>query len=64
MRVHSSPASAAEHPRADARTLAAALLLFAALLVFVTSCGNEDLIFPGNIPATATPEFTATPEPV
>lgn len=63
MRKHSSPNGGAETSRADAHALAVALLLFGALLVLVTSCGTEDLIFPGNIPATRTPQFTPTPEP-
>ena len=48
---------------ADARALAAAVLLFAVVLGFLNSCGTGDLVFPGNIPATFTPVNTATPVP-
>jgi energy-converting hydrogenase Eha subunit F len=39
------------------------LLLFLGVFLFMTSCGTEDLVFPGNIPATATSQNTATPVP-
>jgi len=45
---------------ADVRALIAALLLFALVLGLVSSCGSEDLVFPGNIPDTPT-GTTATP---
>ena len=48
---------------ADLWSLLAALLLFAAVLVGVTSCGGEDLVFPGNLPSTGTPVNTQTPVP-
>lgn len=42
---------------------AAAAALFLALLAGVAACGNGDLVFPGDVPATNTPVNTATPEP-
>lgn len=41
----------------------AAFLVFVCLLVALSSCGNDDLIFPGDIPFTPTSEPTDTPEP-
>jgi hypothetical protein len=43
--------------------LVAALLLFGAILVFISSCGGQGLTFPGSMTATPTPQFTATPTP-
>jgi hypothetical protein len=46
--------------------LTAALLLLAVVLSFLSSCGSEDLVFPGNAPPTGTaqntPVNTATPD--
>lgn len=39
--------------------LAAALLL--GVLLAVSSCGTDDLVFPGAVPNTPTSQFTATP---
>jgi len=52
-----------QSPRADAGALAAALLFFAFVAVFIASCGTDDLVFPGNIPDTPTVVFTLTPTP-
>lgn len=44
--------------------MAAALLFFAVIVVFIASCGTEDLVFPGDIPSTPTgaqATVTATP---
>jgi len=50
------------HRNANLRALVAALLLLALVLGLVSSCGSEDLIFPGEIPNTPTPgPNTATP---
>lgn len=57
------PDDRAPRPRAEVRSLLAALLVFAALLIFTSACGSGDLTFPGNVPATATPQFTETPTP-
>lgn len=43
--------------------LAAAFALLGVLVATVVSCGNQDLIFPGMIPATPTAVNTATPTP-
>ncbi len=43
--------------------LVAALLAFLCIALFLGSCGNDDLIFPGDVPATSTPAPTATEEP-
>lgn len=43
--------------------LIAALLLLSAVLTLVSACGSEDLVFPGNVPATPTSGNTATPDP-
>lgn len=45
------------------RALLAALFVLIVLLGFVHACGTEDLIFPGDFPATPTSGNTATPEP-
>jgi hypothetical protein len=50
-------------PLADVYAFAVVLLLFLGVFLFMTSCGSEDLVFPGNIPATLTPQNTATPVP-
>jgi hypothetical protein len=40
------------------------IFLIVLLLSMVTACGNEDLVFPGNIPLpTAAPQPTDTPTP-
>jgi hypothetical protein len=44
------------------RALVGALTLLAAVLA-TASCGDDDLFFPGDIPATATAVPTATPTP-
>lgn len=50
----------------SARALVAALLLFAGVITLVSSCGGDDLVFPGNVPPTvppSTPQNTATEVP-
>jgi hypothetical protein len=42
--------------------LLAAVALFGAIIGAV-GCGNNDLVFPGNVPSTPTSEFTPTPTP-
>ncbi len=54
--VHPAPAFGSEM-----RALGAALLLFAGIVAFGSSCGSGDVTFPGNVVETATPQFTATP---
>lgn len=49
--------------RAEACTLWAALALLGCLVVGLAACGSDDLIFPGDIPATPTSANTATPDP-
>ena len=49
--------------QANAYTLLAVLLLFGGIVGVIAACGGNDLTFPGNIPATPTSQFTATPEP-
>lgn len=44
------------------RALLLAAVFFGAVLIGVSSCGNNDLGFPGSIPPTATAEPTATPD--
>ena len=48
------------------RALIAALLMLVVVFSFLSSCGSEDLIFPGNPPpsgtAQNTPVNTATPD--
>jgi hypothetical protein len=46
--------------RAELGVLCAALALFAGLLAGLAACGSDDLVFPGEVPFTATPEETAT----
>ncbi len=48
--------------RRDGLALVAAQALLAAVLS-VASCGGNDLIFPGDVPATSTSVPTATPTP-
>jgi hypothetical protein len=50
-------------PYADVYAFVVVLLLFLGVFLFLASCGSEDLVFPGNIPATLTPQNTATPVP-
>jgi hypothetical protein len=50
-------------PPANGRALFAALLLFGGLVTLINSCGGDDLVFPGNVPATRTAQNTATPVP-
>ena len=47
-------------PRLLALLLAA--VAFLGVVVAIAACGNDDLIFPGDIPFTATPENTSTPD--
>jgi hypothetical protein len=49
--------------RSAAVHLVAAALLFACLLGGLASCGSEDLLFPGDVPATPTSQNTSTPTP-
>lgn len=49
--------------RAAARHCIAAALLLAGLLGGLSACGNDDLLFPGDVPATPTSSNTATPTP-
>jgi hypothetical protein len=62
MHVHIPTEDRGTEAPADA-SLAAALLLFSAIVVFISSCGSQGLTFPGNVPVTPTPQFTATPTP-
>jgi hypothetical protein len=39
-----------------------AAIAFLAVVVAISACGSDDLIFPGDIPFTATPESTNTPD--
>jgi len=39
-----------------------ALVAFLGVAVAISACGDDDLIFPGDIPFTATPESTSTPD--
>jgi len=39
-----------------------AVIAFFGVAVAISACGNDDLIFPGDIPFTATPESTSTPD--
>lgn len=48
--------------RARLRALLLALLVFFGVVVAILSCGNNDLYFPGDIPFTATPQNTSTPD--
>lgn len=43
------------------RALILAVVVLAAILIGVSSCGDSDLGFPGSIPPTATAEPTETP---
>jgi hypothetical protein len=40
-----------------------ALFVLLSILIAVASCGDEDLILPGQIPFTPTSEATDTPDP-
>jgi hypothetical protein len=46
----------------DLRALILAAIVFGAILLGISSCGDGDLGFPGEIPPTATAEPTETPE--
>ncbi|MGD9762880.1 MAG: hypothetical protein AB7V27_04110 [Candidatus Binatia bacterium] len=53
-------------PRALTRewlALGGASLLLGLVLGIVVSCGNDDLVFPGNVPNTPTGVNTSTPTP-
>jgi hypothetical protein len=49
--------------RTDLAVLLAAVLALGCCGILLAACGGNDLIFPGDIPATATAQFTATPTP-
>ena len=51
------------HTRRDFAALAVAVAVFASVLLGIAACGDEDLFFPGEIPATATEDPTETPDP-
>ena len=51
------------NPVRDGYAFVAAILVLACLLAALSSCGDEDLIFPGEIPFTPTSEPTDTPDP-
>jgi hypothetical protein len=55
----------AKRRRSEVAALVAALLLLLGVALGTVSCGDDDLIFPGEIPFTATsaPEATDTPDP-
>ena len=65
MRMRHAPRrrrAAIRAPTCDA--LVAALLLFGAIVTFVSSCGGDDLVFPGNVAADAAPgEHRRRPKP-
>jgi len=63
MLTHPSPDHRGTRTRTEVRALVAALLLYGGILMFISACGNNDLIFPGDVPATPTSQFTATPTP-
>jgi hypothetical protein len=63
MRMDTSASGGSQPAGTDVVVLLAAVLLLAAILVFVGSCGSNDLIFPGNVPATETAVNTVTPTP-
>jgi hypothetical protein len=44
------------------RALILAAIVFGAILLGISSCGDGDLGFPGSIPPTATAEATETPD--
>jgi hypothetical protein len=48
--------------RRDRVALLAALLVLLNMMVALSSCGDSDLVFPGDLPATPTERPTATPE--
>jgi len=48
--------------RRNLRALILAFIVFATILIGISSCGEGDLALPGDIPATATAEATETPE--
>lgn len=50
--------------RAAVRALAGAVMLFAGLVAVLGACGGGDLVFPGQLADTPTPQFTATNTPV
>jgi len=53
--------SRTSRPRLLALLLAA--VAFLGVVVAIAACGNDDLIFPGDIPFTATPVNTSTSTP-
>jgi hypothetical protein len=61
MRTHTPPDGRGSRLHAEARALLAALLMFAGILAFVSSCGTGDLVFPGQPAPTSV--FTDTPGP-
>lgn len=48
----------------DLITLAISVVLLVTIVVGLISCGDDDLLFPGDVPFTETsePEDTATPD--
>ena len=63
MRPHMLDSGHDQPPRRHLGALATALVVLGSILVFMSSCGNGDLTFPGQTPPTATAVFTATPVP-
>ncbi|MGH3427004.1 MAG: hypothetical protein ACRDQZ_05470 [Mycobacteriales bacterium] len=63
MHVHLPTENHGTKTLASARALGAALALYGAALVLISSCGGQGLTFPGNVAVTPTPQFTATPTP-
>lgn len=63
MRAHTPSDGPATCLSAELRALAAAVLLFAGILASISSCGNGDLVFPGQTVSTPTSQFTNTPVP-
>ena len=61
MRTHTTPDGRGSRRSAEAGALLTASLLFAGIVAFITSCGNGDLVFPGQPAPTAV--FTDTPGP-
>lgn len=57
------PIMPTDQVRRERLTLLAAVLLLAGMLRFVAACGDNDLIFPGEIVFTPTSEPTATGTP-
>ena len=58
-----SSGGATAAPTPELRTLFGTVLLCAALIGWL-GCGTDDLVFPGQIADTPTPQFTTTSTPV